>query len=66
MCFIFIIIGVRFNKIRGDYRMIDLINAADKRDRNNSGVKRWARMCERHQELEIIELERKEIMRMLR
>ena len=44
--------------------MIDLINAADYRDRNNTGVKRWARNCERHQQQEIEYLERKEIERL--
>lgn len=41
-----------------------LIAAADYQDRHNTGIKKWARQCEYHNQLEIKELEDKEIRRL--
>jgi len=39
--------------------MMDLINTADYKDRKNTGIKKWARQCELHQQDMIRELEEK-------
>ena len=41
--------------------MIDLIQSADYKDRHNTGIKKWARQIEEHQQREIKELELKEL-----
>lgn len=40
--------------------MIDLINTADYKDRKNTGIKKWSRQCELHQQQMIQELESKQ------
>lgn len=43
-----------------------LIAAADFSDRDNTGVKRWARVCKLHQQQEISALEKKREQKELR